>query len=317
MKGKVSVTPGEKNLSYRVYNGKGQKIGSGAVPVSGEMGQPGAFDAKVQFSAYKGPGWIEIIDQNAATGAAFAAAAVDVYLGESKSPSTRPGAQVLAPRKIIIDVPKDGAIVGNPFEVQGSFTVAPFENNLTYYVYDAKGDLIGSGFFTGKTPDVGKAGTFAGPVSYQDGAKGAGRLEVLDKSAADGFVLARGAVNIVMGAGATATDRQATMKGVVTYVEKVALSPSAVIDVQLQDVSRADAPAVVISDESIRAMGRQVPIPFELTYDPSTIKPNFTYVVRATITEGGKLTWTTTTAIRVLTGGNPLTNIEVVVQKVK
>lgn len=103
VKGKVSITPSEKNLVYRVYNGKGQEIGSGAVTVTGDMGQPGTFDTKVQFSAYKGAGWIEIIDQNEATGAAFASAAVDVYLGESKPPSTRPSAQVLAPRKIIID----------------------------------------------------------------------------------------------------------------------------------------------------------------------------------------------------------------------
>jgi putative lipoprotein len=106
-----------------------------------------------------------------------------------------------------------------------------------------------------------------------------------------------------------------TLTGNVTYRERIALDPNAVIEVQLQDVSKADAPAEVIASQTINAEGRQVPIPFELTYDPAEIAPRFTYTVSARILVDGVLQWITQDAHPVLTQGSPVNDVEVVVKK--
>ena len=93
------------------------------------------------------------------------------------------------------------------------------------------------------------------------------------------------------------------LTGTVTYLQRIALPPNAVIDVQLQDVSLQDVPATVIAAERYVAEERQVPIPFELTYDPAGIDPKHTYAVAARITVDGKLRWINTQRYPVLTGG--------------
>ncbi len=96
----------------------------------------------------------------------------------------------------------------------------------------------------------------------------------------------------------------ASVTGTVTYRERIALTPEAVVEVQLLDVSIADASAKLIAEQTIRPQ-HQVPIPFELIYDPAVIDERFTYAVRATIRERGQLMFTTDRSYRVLTRGSP------------
>lgn len=95
-----------------------------------------------------------------------------------------------------------------------------------------------------------------------------------------------------------------SVTGTVTYRERIALTPEALVEVQLLDVSVADASAKLIAEQTIRPQ-HQVPIPFELIYDPAEIDERFTYVVRATIRERGRLMFTTDRSYRVLTRGSP------------
>jgi uncharacterized lipoprotein YbaY len=106
------------------------------------------------------------------------------------------------------------------------------------------------------------------------------------------------------------------LTGTVAYLQRIALPPDAVIDVQLQDVSLQDAPATVIAAERYITEGRQVPFPFELTYDPAGIDPKHTYAVAARITMDGKLRWINTQRYPVLTGGAPVTDVEILVESV-
>jgi uncharacterized lipoprotein YbaY len=106
------------------------------------------------------------------------------------------------------------------------------------------------------------------------------------------------------------------LTGTVAYLQRIALPPDAVIDVQLQDVSLQDAPATVIAAERYIADGRQVPFPFELTYDPAGIDPKQTYAVMARISVDGKLRWISTQRYDVLTRGAPVTDVEIVVESV-
>jgi uncharacterized lipoprotein YbaY len=108
----------------------------------------------------------------------------------------------------------------------------------------------------------------------------------------------------------------ARVTGTVTYRERMALPPNAIVQVSLQDISRADAPATVLGTQQIPTGGRQVPIPYEIAYDPAAIDQRFTYSVRARITVDGQLWFTSTTATLVITRGNPTSDVEIVVQRV-
>lgn len=109
---------------------------------------------------------------------------------------------------------------------------------------------------------------------------------------------------------------QATaVTGVVTYRQRIALPPNAVVEVKLLDVSRADAPADTIAEQTISTNGQQVPIPFNLPYEASQIQSRNHYAVAARILVDGKLRWISTRRYAVLTFGHP-SQVEVMVEPV-
>ncbi len=89
-----------------------------------------------------------------------------------------------------------------------------------------------------------------------------------------------------------------SLKGEVTYRERIALPPNAVLSVQLADVSLADAPAAVVGERKVAPAG-QVPIKFEISFDPTVIRPNMTYALQARITADDKLLFITDTRYQV------------------
>jgi putative lipoprotein len=105
----------------------------------------------------------------------------------------------------------------------------------------------------------------------------------------------------------------AAVTGTVTYRQRSALPPNAVVEVKLLDVSLQDVPAVVLAKQTIATKGRQVPIPFQLAYKATLIKPEHIYTVQAQILVDGQLWFTNASAYRVITQNHP-TTIEVVVQ---
>ncbi len=91
--------------------------------------------------------------------------------------------------------------------------------------------------------------------------------------------------------------------GTITWRERMALPPDAEITVRLQDVSRMDAPAVVLAEQRFAAAGRQPPYPFELSVDPARIDPRMRYTVSARVERQGQLLFINDTAYPVLTQG--------------
>ena len=97
----------------------------------------------------------------------------------------------------------------------------------------------------------------------------------------------------------------AAVEGTVFYRERIALSPSARLVIELRDVSLADAAAPLVSSMTISGPG-QVPIHFRLNYDEADIDPRNTYAINATIFElDGRMAFTNDTAYEVITRGNP------------
>jgi uncharacterized lipoprotein YbaY len=96
-----------------------------------------------------------------------------------------------------------------------------------------------------------------------------------------------------------------SITGTVSYLERIALPPNAVMQVRLEDVSLADAPAKTIAEQSIPFGDRQVPVPFELKFDPTKIDDRHTYVVTARILVDDQLRFLSDKAYPVLTRDNP------------
>jgi putative lipoprotein len=103
----------------------------------------------------------------------------------------------------------------------------------------------------------------------------------------------------------------ATVTGTVTYQQRIALAANAVISVSLQDLSQ-DPPATLVHAE-ILALGRQVPIPFTLTYRRAEIDPAHRYAVSATIKADKQLLFATAQPSPVISRGAP-TRLALVLQ---
>ena len=96
-----------------------------------------------------------------------------------------------------------------------------------------------------------------------------------------------------------------SVQGTVNYLENLELTDDAVLRVSLRDTSYADAAAELIAEQVITNPG-QVPIEFNVEYDPDDLDPRNTYSISARIIEtGDRLAFINDTAYDVITGGNP------------
>jgi len=116
----------------------------------------------------------------------------------------------------------------------------------------------------------------------------------------------------VVAAGGGAPGR---VTGTVTYLERMALPPSAVVTIRLVDVSRADAPSVVLGEQIIQAAGKQVPFAFEVAYDPARIDETMSCAVQARIEDGGRLLFISDQHYAVITRGAP-TSVSMVLKSI-
>jgi putative lipoprotein len=91
-----------------------------------------------------------------------------------------------------------------------------------------------------------------------------------------------------------------TVVGTVSYREKMALTPDAVINIKLLDVSLADAPAITLGELTIDNPGN-VPVSFSIEYDPTSIDKRHSYAVRAEIHDRGQLLFTTDKSYPIIT----------------
>jgi len=79
-----------------------------------------------------------------------------------------------------------------------------------------------------------------------------------------------------------------TMTGTVNYKARLTLPPTAVLTVRLLDLTKADAPAVVLAERSISNPGNP-PIAFALPYPFGGITTSRRYVIDARIEVEGRL----------------------------
>lgn len=109
---------------------------------------------------------------------------------------------------------------------------------------------------------------------------------------------------------------QAAVNGTVVSLQRSALPPNAVLRVQLLDLTRANASGIVLAEQIIRTNGRQMPLNFEILYDPALIQDNHRYAVRARVFVNGAIALSSPQTYPVITAGNP-SRVEVRVEAVR
>ena len=95
--------------------------------------------------------------------------------------------------------------------------------------------------------------------------------------------------------------------GTITWRERIAVPPDAEIMVRLQDVSRMDAPAIVLAEQRFKVGDRQPPYPFDLVVDAARIDPRMRYTVAARLERQGQLMFINDTSYPVITQGTGYT----------
>ena len=108
---------------------------------------------------------------------------------------------------------------------------------------------------------------------------------------------------IFLGGLVCSTAGAGTLQGTATYRERIALPVDAVFEAELQDISRADAPAVVLGRSRLDPAG-QPPFRFEIAFDDGALQSGHRYTVRATIKHQERLLFTTDRIYPVLDGRN-------------
>jgi putative lipoprotein len=111
---------------------------------------------------------------------------------------------------------------------------------------------------------------------------------------------------------APAAAAQPLVSGTISYSEHVTLPPDAAIEVKLQDVTGKKT--ITVAESVFSAGGRQVPIPFSLTYNPDDINPAHKYQINANISVNDKPMFISSTAYPVITHDAP-SKVSIVLQQ--
>lgn len=116
------------------------------------------------------------------------------------------------------------------------------------------------------------------------------------------------------------TSGMASVTGTVSYLQRSALPPDALVEISIRNASLADAPPemTTLATYAFTADGQQVPLPFEVFYSTADVNEAALYSIGAAIRDGGgKLLFISTTINPVITRGNPTTGVEIEVSPVQ
>lgn len=294
----------ENNVVVRVLDAGGRVLVEAPTTMVQDdinvMGGPGAWEIALELD-YVGRAQIVAFSPSPVDGTPMAEAAVPVVIGD---PSTQPA-------YVHVTFPLPGTLVTNDVEYYAlaGYAGEAIVDTVNVVVLDGAGNIIyilptevdeATGFWA-TVIRLNTEITQDQPIT----------VNVLASSSVDGAILARD--RIVVEARAAAE----FVTGEVTYLQRIALPNDAVVRVQLIDVSLADAPARVLGEQLIARPG-QVPVPFAMGYYPDDIDSRGRYAIQAEIFDGsGNRLFRNTTTVPVITGNNPVTDVEVVVEPVE
>lgn len=112
---------------------------------------------------------------------------------------------------------------------------------------------------------------------------------------------------------ASAQTTPAAVSGTLTYRDRSLLPANAVVTIQIAEVPSAGRTGQVVAEQRFTTNGAQPPFRYSVPFDPARIDANRAYTVQANITVGGQTRYRTNQVYRVITGGAPVTDVNIVV----
>jgi hypothetical protein len=260
--GRTQQFPLQGSLAYRVVDAFGQQIGVGSFPVQGSPGQPASFNASLTFALppQGGPVRVEIFDQDAQSGTVVSTTSISLFVAPQPAvtplpPTAQPATPVPptitppasptvppppttpvpppetpvplpAPQQIVIETPPQGTTVGSPVVITGRTTYLPNEGNLNYRVVDDRNTELGAGSIT-VTAAVPNGATFNASLTFNEPpAGGLIRVEIFDTNEADGSIIARATINLLVAPPPVPTETVVPLPAPVTPPPYPAPAPS-------------------------------------------------------------------------------------------
>lgn len=104
---------------------------------------------------------------------------------------------------------------------------------------------------------------------------------------------------------ATPASTARVIRGSIVYRDKSALPNDAELVLELVEISRPDRPVKIASSTTPTA-GRQVPLPFTLSFEPARTAVGGIYALHATIRYGGKTRYVTATRVNIDVNAPPV-----------
>ena len=281
----------ENNVVVRLEDGSGEVVVEVPTTITtDEVGGTGAWTVELPVD-YVGRGRIVAYAPSPVDGTAMASAAVDVTVGDPNTQASFVQVTYPLPGALVTDAAEFYALAG----YAGSGVV----ESVTVLVQDGAGNIR---FILPAEVDP-ATGFWSTVIRLTQPIEQAQSVvvNVIAASSADGTIVAGDRVVL------QTRPEQGFVTGTVGYLERIALPSGAVVTVDLQDVSRADALAIRLGQQVITNPG-QVPVPFAIAYNPDDIDPRGRYVVRADIFDAqGNRLFLTTTSYPVITGNSPET----------
>jgi putative lipoprotein len=104
----------------------------------------------------------------------------------------------------------------------------------------------------------------------------------------------------------------AAVSGTLTYRDRSTLPANAVVTVQIAEVATAGRPGTVVAEQRFTTNGAQPPFRYSIAYDPARVDAARQYTVQANITVNNAPRYSTNTVYRVITGGAPVSDVNLV-----
>jgi putative lipoprotein len=130
------------------------------------------------------------------------------------------------------------------------------------------------------------------------------------------MLLALVTLMLLIAPAAATAQSTSSITGIIFLGGTAVLPSTAIVTIQLADVTTAGAPASVITQRIFSTGGAQSPFSFTLPYDPEQINPAHRYRIQGNIRVSGQTLYSTAVAYPVITFGSPTSNLQVTMAKV-
>jgi uncharacterized lipoprotein YbaY len=314
----VSGTAGglfEGGLVVEVLDENGASLAMTPTTIQSEyagVGGEGPWSVEMSFQPVPGsPGTLRAWAGSPKDGSVVAEDLLEVSFGQAAPP---PAASVRLEDAAWLLVALNGQA-----PLQGSMTWAEFEDGkMTGSAgcnrYNASYNAVDEGNSSGSLSISPAASTrMACPEPEGVMEQEAQYLAVLEAAAS--YQVVDGRLSVRDETGSEVLAFQSAVLGTVEAAQEAQLPEGAVAMVSLDDVSRADAPAVTINRVELSGMAG-FPFPFAVTYNPAQIDPRMDYAITVRINDSeGSLAFINTQAYIVITKDHPSV-VEVMVEEI-